>query len=87
MRVRGRSVQGSVRQRLASMASRECGLTFRSRRTASPPLNSSVSRLLVLVFRSVCFAQLRVGLQCFALATSFRSVATSLPPSELVVLG
>lgn len=41
-RVRGRSVQGSVRQRLASMASRACGLTFRSRRTASPPLNSSV---------------------------------------------
>src|SRR6185312_2523550 len=44
-RVRGRNVQGSVRQRLASMASRACGLTFRSRRTASPPLNSSVRHL------------------------------------------
>src|SRR6185312_791134 len=37
-------------------------LTFRSRRTAAPPLNSSVRRLLVLVLRVVCFAQLHGNL-------------------------
>src|SRR6185437_735594 len=66
---------------------RACGLTVRSTRTAPPPLNSSVRRLLVLVLRAVCFAQLHGNLQCFGVATFFRHVAASLQPSELVVLG
>jgi hypothetical protein len=57
------------------------------KRTATPPLNSSVRRLLVLVLRVVCFAQLHGNLQCFGVATFFRCVAASLQPSELVVLG
>ena len=57
------------------------------KRTATPPLNSSVRRLLVLVLRVVCFAQLHGNLQCFGVATFFRCVAASLQPSELVVCG
>ncbi|SFL29193.1 hypothetical protein SAMN05192579_12525 [Rhodanobacter glycinis] len=51
------------------------GLTSRSRRTAAPPLNSSVSRWLVLVCRIVCFAQLRASLSSVA-AAAFRAASS-----------